>query len=60
LVNESSEVNPVTLGTVVSRVTVLVAVEFDDGPVLPAVSVPPFAANRGMIVPSEHPDTVTV
>jgi len=53
-------VNPATLGAVVSRVMVLDAVVADDGPVLPAVSVPPSAANRGMIVPSEHPDTRTV
>ena len=53
-------VNPVTLGAVVSRVMVVVAVAADDGPVLPAVSVAPFTVNRGMIVPSEQPDTVTV
>jgi len=54
------EVNPVTVGAVVSRVIVSVAVAADVGPVLPAVSVPPSAANRGMIVPAEQPDTVTV
>jgi len=39
---------------------VVVAVDADDGPVLPAKSLAPPDANRGMIVPVEQPDTVTV
>ena len=58
--DDSVEANPVTVGAVVSRVIVSVAVAADAGPVLPAASVPPSAANCGMIVPAEQPDTVTV
>lgn len=54
----------VVVGAVVagaaSLVIVLVAVDTEPGPVLPAKSAAPFMANRGMIVPTEQLDTVTV
>ena len=50
----------VAVGAVVSRVIVVVAVAADDGPVLSAASVAPLIANRGVTVPAEHDDTVTV
>ena len=43
-----------------SRVIVVVAVAADAGPVLPAPSIAPSAANCGVTVPLEQPDTVTV
>ena len=39
---------------------VVVAFASDAGPVFPAVSVAPLAANRGITVPAPQPDTVTV
>jgi hypothetical protein len=50
----------VTVGAVISRTIVVVAVAADTGPVFPARSVAPFTANTGMTVPALHPDTVTV
>jgi len=51
-------------GTVVggasSLVMVLVAVDAEPGPVLLAKSVAPLTANRGVMVPTEQFDTVTV
>ena len=57
---DCAEVNDETLGGVVSRVIVVVAVAADEGPVLDTASVAPSAAKRGITVPSEQPDTVTV
>ncbi len=48
------------VGAVVSRTMVVVAVAAEAGPVLVAESVAPFAAKRGITVPSPHPDTNTV
>ena len=50
----------VTVGAVVSRVIVVVAVAADDGPVLLAESEAPLITNCGVTVPAEHDDTVTV
>jgi hypothetical protein len=50
----------VAVGTVVSRTMVVVAVAADAGPVLVAASLAPLAAKRGMTVPAEQPDTITV
>jgi len=49
----------VIVGAVVSRVIVVDAVAADDGPLFPTESVAPFAAKRGMTVPSPQPETVT-
>ena len=57
---DCAEVNDETLGAVRSTVIVVVAVAADAGPVLVAVSLAPSAAKRGITVPSEQPDTVTV
>jgi hypothetical protein len=48
------------VGAVISRVIVVDAVAADEGPLLPAASLAPFAAKRGMTVPLPQPDTVTV
>jgi hypothetical protein len=48
----------VSVGAVASRVIVVVAFEFDAGPVLPTESAICPAFSRGMIVPDEHDDTV--
>jgi hypothetical protein len=48
------------VGPVESRVIVVDAVAAEEGPTFPAVSIAPFAAKRGMIVPSPQPETVTV
>ena len=50
----------VMVGAVVSRVIVEVAVAADIGPVLPAVSVAPLAANCGVTVPWPQLEMVTV
>lgn len=60
LVALSAGVVGVIVGAVSSRVIVVVAVAADDGPVFVAESVAPFAANRGVTVPSLQPLTVTV
>jgi hypothetical protein len=60
LVALSAGVVGVIVGAVSSRVMVVVAVAADEGPVLLAVSVAPFTANRGITVPSLQPVTVTV
>ena len=52
--------NEVTVGAVVSRVIVALAVAVAAGPVFPEPSVAPFAAKVGATEPSEHPVTVTV
>ena len=52
-------VKPVTVGAVTSRVIVEPSATAA-GPVLPAASVAPLAANLGMIVPSPQPVIVTV
>jgi hypothetical protein len=49
----------VAVGAVRSIVTLAASV-LDVGPVLPAVSVTPFAASRAITVPSEQLATVTV
>ena len=60
LVALSAGVVGVIVGAVSSRVIVVDAVSADDGPVLLAVSLAPFTANRGVTVPSLQPLTVTV
>lgn len=59
-VDVAAEAANVTVGAVVSRVIVVDAVAADTGPALPAASLAPLAANRGVTVPSPQPDTVTV
>lgn len=49
-----------TVGAVRSMVIVAVASVALEGPVLPAVSVAPLIANRGISVPPEHEVTLTV
>jgi hypothetical protein len=48
------------VGTTVSRVSVVVAVNADVGPAVPERSSAPLAAKRGVKVPLEQPVTVTV
>ena len=55
-----ADVKETTVGAVVSRVMEVDDTESAVGPVLLHASVAPFAANRGMMVPSLHPDTMTV
>jgi hypothetical protein len=50
----------VSVGAAASRVIVVVALEFEAGPVLPTESAICPAFSRGMIVPDEHDDTVIV
>ena len=56
---EVPAVNDATVGAVMSRVTVEPSAAVA-GPVLDTASVAPFAAKRGMIVPSPQPVIVTV
>jgi len=60
LVDVSPEVNPMTLGAVVSRVTAVVESASSVGPELPASSVAPPESKLGMMVPPVQSDTVTV
>ena len=53
-------IDPLDTGAVISRVTVVDAFTAADGPVLPATSVAPLAAKRGITVPSPQFETVTV
>lgn len=57
---DCEEVNDETVGSVTSRVIVVLAVAADDGPKLAAVSLAPFAANCGVTVPDPQLDTVIV
>ena len=57
--DEVTAVNDDTVGAVMSRVTVSPSAAVA-GPVLATASVAPFAAKRGMIVPSPQPVIVTV
>jgi hypothetical protein len=50
----------VIVGAVMSRVTVVVASAALAGPMLPAASDAPFAANRGVTAPAPHELMVTV
>jgi len=58
--DETADVNDDTVGAVTSRVSVVVAVAADAGPVLPAVSVAPPTTKTGMTVPSPQLVIVTV